>query len=158
MRGPYRDGGFTENDVAATAMAMLAFLGDGHTHKSGEYKDVVERAIKYLVSKQDRSGFFARGARSHEQMYAQGQATIAICELYGITKDSWLRPRAQLAVDFAEDAQSPEGGWRYQVRMDSDTSVTGWYVMALESARSACLLYTSPSPRDQRGSRMPSSA
>lgn len=139
MRGPYRDGGFTENDVAATAMAMLAFLGDGHTHKSGEYKDVVERAIKYLVSKQDRSGFFARGARSHEQMYAQGQATIAICELYGITKDSWLRPRAQLAVDFAEDAQSPEGGWRYQVRMDSDTSVTGWYVMALESARSAGL-------------------
>ena len=33
--------------------------------------------------------------------------------------------------------------------------------VALESARAAflrCLLYTSPSPRDQRGSRMPSSA
>ena len=27
-----------------------------------------------------------------------------------------------------------------------------------ELQRSACLLYTSPSPRDQRGSRMPSSA
>ena len=27
-----------------------------------------------------------------------------------------------------------------------------------EEALSACLLYTSPSPRDQRGSRMPSSA
>ena len=28
----------------------------------------------------------------------------------------------------------------------------------VESAPKACLLYTSPSPRDQRGSRMPSSA
>ena len=27
-----------------------------------------------------------------------------------------------------------------------------------DSLRSVCLLYTSPSPRDQRGSRMPSSA
>ena len=35
-------------------------------------------------------------------------------------------------------------------------------IEALETARpaplSTCLLYTSPSPRDQRGSRMPSSA
>ena len=28
----------------------------------------------------------------------------------------------------------------------------------LETMYNACLLYTSPSPRDQRGSRMPSSA
>ena len=29
---------------------------------------------------------------------------------------------------------------------------------AAKGLRSGCLLYTSPSPRDQRGSRMPSSA
>ena len=29
---------------------------------------------------------------------------------------------------------------------------------AVEAAANTCLLYTSPSPRDQRGSRMPSSA
>ena len=29
---------------------------------------------------------------------------------------------------------------------------------SMEAAHAACLLYTSPSPRDQRGSRMPSSA
>ena len=28
----------------------------------------------------------------------------------------------------------------------------------IEALKRACLLYTSPSPRDQRGSRMPSSA
>ena len=30
--------------------------------------------------------------------------------------------------------------------------------LSLDPATSSCLLYTSPSPRDQRGSRMPSSA
>ena len=120
-------------------MALLAFLGDGHTHKSGEYAEVVEKGMKYLVRKQNRNGFFASDARGHEKMYAQAQATIAICELYGMTKDSWLRQPAQLAIDFAHDSQSNEGGWRYEPKFDSDTSVTGWYVMALQSGRSAGL-------------------
>lgn len=139
MQGPYRDGGHSENETAATAMALLAFLGDGHTHRGGEYGDVVDKGIKFLIKQQDRSGFFARDARDHERMYAQAQATIAICELYGMTKDSWLRPYAQSAIDFAQKAQSPEGGWRYQPQQDSDTSMTGWFVMALESGRSAGL-------------------
>ncbi|MDB4664429.1 terpene cyclase/mutase family protein [bacterium] len=139
MRGPFNDRGFTENKAAATAMALLAFLGDGHTHKKGDYQEVVERGIKWLVSQQDREGFFANDSRSHEQMYAQAQATIAICELYGMSGDSWLRPHAQRAIDFAEKAQSDAGGWRYERNFDSDTSMTGWYVMALESGRSAKL-------------------
>ncbi len=139
MRGPYRDGGTSEIKSAATAMALLAFLGDGHTHLSGEYAEVVEKGMKFLVSQQDREGFFAGDARRHEKMYAQAQATIAICELYGMTKDSWLRPRAQLALDFAAYAQSAEGGWRYDPKDGSDTSVTGWFVMAIKSGQSAGL-------------------
>ena len=43
------------------------------------------------------------------------------------------------------------------------TSTTGYYQLYANTASlvddlMACLLYTSPSPRDQRGSRMPSSA
>ncbi len=139
MRGPFSDGAFTENQPAATAMALLAFLGDGHTHKKGDYQEVVERGMKWLVKQQSREGFFADSARSHQKMYAQAQATIAICELYGMTGDSWLRPHAQQAIDFAEKAQSDAGGWRYEPNFDSDTSMTGWYVMALESGRSAKL-------------------
>ena len=40
---------------------------------------------------------------------------------------------------------------------DLDTEVTD-RVLYKGSIFKACLLYTSPSPRDQRGSRMPSSA
>lgn len=139
MRGPYGDPGTSENHTAATAMAMLAFMGAGNTHQSGDYAKELERAVKWLVGEQDRSGFMAKDARDHERMYAQAQATIALCELYAMTGDSWLRPRAQLALDFGCESQSPEGGWRYQPRFDSDTSVTGWFVMALKSGVSAGL-------------------
>lgn len=139
MRGPFNDGGLAENEAAATAMALLAFLGDGHTHQQGDYQEVVRQGMTYLVKLQDRTGFFARSARGHEKLYAQAQATIAICELYGMTKDSWLRDRAQAAIDYAENAQASLGGWRYEPGFDSDTSVTGWFVMALASGRSAGL-------------------
>ena len=46
-----------------------------------------------------------------------------------------------------------------------DINVTAFYtrlsdaiIRSLSSLPNGCLLYTSPSPRDQRGSRMPSSA
>ena len=139
LRGPYRDGSYVENSSGATAMALLAFLGDGHTHKDGEYAEVVEKGFKYLIRQQDRTGFFARKARSYQRMYAQAQATIAVCELYGMTKDSWVRQPAELAIEFAVKAQSSSGGWRYEPRRDSDTSMTGWYVMALKSGESSGL-------------------
>jgi hypothetical protein len=73
-------------------------------------------------------------------LYAQAQATIAICELYGMTKDEKFKRPAQLALQYAHKAQSPElGGWRYQPREDSDLSVTGWFVMAFQSGRMAGL-------------------
>lgn len=139
LRGPYRNGSLTENRTAATAMAMLAFMGAGNTHWSGEYKNEMQHAVRWLVQQQDQQGFIASDASFHEAMYAQAQATIALCELYAMTGDSWLRPKAQLACDWAVKAQSPNGGWRYLPRSDSDTSVTGWFVMGLKSGEAAGL-------------------
>ncbi len=138
-RGPYADGGVAENRTAATAMALLAFLGDGNTHLKGPYAANVDKGIKYLVKQQSRSGFMAKDARGHEQAYAQAQATIVLCELYGMSKDSWLREKAQVAIEYAQEAQSEQGGWRYYPKSDSDTSITGWFVLALESGSSAGL-------------------
>ena len=137
MRGPYSDGAFGENNCAATAMALLALMGDGNTHHEGPYAKNVEKGVQYLMKLQNRSGFMAARSRGHEKTYAQAQATIALCELYAMTKDSALRARAQAAVDYAQESQGREGGWRYYPKGDSDTSVTGWYVMALQSAISA---------------------
>lgn len=61
--------------------------------------------------------------------------TMAICELYGMTRDRKLRKPALQTIEYCIAAQSPEGGWRYIPRNDSDTSVTGWFVMGLQSAK-----------------------
>ncbi|QEF99234.1 hypothetical protein Mal15_32960 [Stieleria maiorica] len=139
LRGPYSDGARTENKVSATAMAMIAMMGAGSTHEKGPYRKELMRAVRWLVKQQDRQGFMAVRAAPHEKMYAQAQAMIALCELYAMSRDTWLLTYAQRSCDFAVQAQSSQGGWRYQPRFDSDTSVTGWFVMGLKSGEAAGL-------------------
>ena len=137
LRGPYSDGAQARNPSSATAMALLAFLGAGHTTKSGTYRSVVNRGSRALVKMQNSEGDFFDGNIEHHRLYSQGQAMIAICELYGMTKDSQFRTAAERAVSYAVKTQDKLGGWRYQPGFDSDTSVTGWFMMGLQSARMA---------------------
>jgi hypothetical protein len=124
------------NDIAATAFGLLPLLGAGETHKNPKclYRTNVDRALKFLMSKQSPEGAFGGG------MYAHGLATIAICEAYGMTADPALKRSAQRAIDFIRFAQSDSGGWRYEPRQGGDTSVAGWQVMALKSGQMAGLL------------------
>jgi hypothetical protein len=137
LTGPYQHGGIQENKVAATAMALIAFAGAGHTHRAGDFQLNVEKGLKYLLKLQDSEGFFCRDAPDRHQMYSQAQATIVLGELLGMTADDTLRKPLRFAIEFAEQSQGREGGWRYIPREDSDTSVTGWYVMALMSGQMA---------------------
>ncbi|MEX2139724.1 MAG: prenyltransferase/squalene oxidase repeat-containing protein [Pirellulales bacterium] len=137
LMGPYEHGGVSENTVAATAMALLAFQGAGHTHQTGEYQPVVEKAWKYLLRQQNGEGLFTTQSIPNAHFfYTHGQATIAVCEIYGMTKDSRFRPAAERAIQYCIRSQFPDGGWRYAVpRKEADTSVTGWIVMGLQSAK-----------------------
>ncbi len=135
----YNDGAVNEDRTAATAMALNAFLGAGHTHKEGEYKDRVDRGLKFLLKRQDKEGFFANNEPSHNRMYSQAIATITVCEAYGMTHDSNLKVPASKALKFAEWSQGRQKGWRYEPREDSDLSVTGWYMMALMTGKMAGL-------------------
>ena len=161
LDGPYEDASVTRNDLAATSMALLAFQGAGFTPNSTrtmitdsggdkrevDYRRLMQRGWKKMLEWQDEDGAFWKKGRvnhPHHKLYSQAQATIAICELYGMTKDEKYRRPAQLAVNYAcdiqdEDGVPPDGGWRYDPGRDSDTSVTGWFVMALQSARMAGL-------------------
>lgn len=146
MRGPFVDGSRSENQLAATAMAMLAFLGDGHTHlKDGPYKRTVARGMRALIKGQGEDGAFSSSlAPSSHLLYTHAQCTIVMCELYAITEDSMVREVARRAVEYCVKTQSPQGGWRYVPYQDSDMSVSGWFVMALESARMAKLDVPTP--------------
>ena len=141
LAGPYADGSHQENEVSATAMALLAFLGDGQTHLGDHpYRKNVQRGVKALLKFQKPSGEFSSDQmQNSHRLYTHAQCTIAICELYGMTQDSFLREAAERAVQYCVEIQSPQGGWRYFPGEGSDLSVTGWFVMALQSARMAKL-------------------
>jgi len=140
LMGPFSSGvgEQDENRVAATAMALLAFQGHNETPTRGKYKTNVKKGWDWLLKQQDQKtgSFYSgdEGAMNH-RFYTQGQCAIAICELYAMTKDAKYREPAQLAIKYLLDTQSPQGGWKYSANADSDTSVTGWIVMALQSAR-----------------------
>jgi hypothetical protein len=140
-QGPGRDPGqgSAEHDVGVSSLALLAFLGRGNTHRFGPFKESVRRGLRFLRDTQapDGSiGFRGRGPT----IYDHALATMAVCEAYAITRDPDLRGPAQRAVDFSLSAQNPGLGWRYGVRPgDNDTSVTGWFVLALKAARTGGL-------------------
>ncbi len=129
-----------ENYVAATAMALIAFQGFGHTHATGRFAPNVNLGINYLLSQQDREGCFCPSIPPSEKNYAHAQATMAICELYGMTGDNRFKDGAQRALNYLVAVQDVDlGGWRYQAKFDADTSVTGWAFMALQSGKMANL-------------------
>ncbi len=123
------------SDTAATGLALLPFLGIGETHKKqdGQYREVVENGLAWLVRNQRGNGDL-RG-QGQGRMYAHGQAAIALCEAYAMTRDEDLRGPAQAAIDFIVKAQHGAGGWRYEPRQAGDVSVVGWQYMALRSAQ-----------------------
>ena len=67
----------------------------------------------------------------------------------GVTKWAWVGHGSSLSLTRAVEPPKKNSD---KVRVIVSRSHPG------EVAKVACLLYTSPSPRDQRGSRMPSSA
>ena len=140
LQGPYADGGSQENRLAATAMALLAYQGAGNTLRDGPHRKAVARGWRGLLAKQTPEGNFDTGLiPSHHQLYSHAQATIAICEIYGMTKDDFLARPAARALAYALAAQGPNGGWRYEPGTSGDMSVTGWYLMALKTAEMAGL-------------------
>jgi hypothetical protein len=138
LTGPYDDGGSQENQLAATAMALLAFQGAGNTRTEGPHKDVVARVWKSLLKAQKEDGSFDVGnLPMQHSLYSHAMATIALCELYGMSQDPGLAEPAARAVAYCIAAQGPDGGWRYEPGRPGDMSVTGWQMMALKTAEMA---------------------
>ncbi|MBT7727308.1 MAG: hypothetical protein HN703_00290 [Planctomycetaceae bacterium] len=155
LRGPYPNGGSEENRVAATAMALLALQGAGHTTKTGEHQEAVINGWRSILKTQTEAGNFAPASDGHTssagRMYGHGQVTIALCELYGLTRDLKIKQAAQNALRYALAAQLPDGGWRYHLpekdengfleswKNRGDLSMTGWFLLALKTAEMAGL-------------------
>jgi len=140
-----------KTDTAVSAFALLTFLGAGHTERAGEYKDNVRRAVAWLKSKQSADGCIwdttDDGAHHRRVGYPCAIATLALAEAAGMANVPETRAAAQKAIDYCTQIHQSgaggsgyeKGGWRYAAKEPGDLSVTGWFIMALKSAKVAGL-------------------
>ncbi len=141
--------GFPEHDVGVTGLAVLAFAGWGETHQDGidpRHVAAVRRAVRFLKRSQVRSDDPNEDGRigpgDHEQwIYDHAIATMALAELLVMSNDVLgLQRPVEEAVELCLHAQNHGFGWKYGIKPGrNDTSVTGWMVLALKTARNARL-------------------
>ncbi len=136
---PGDGGGAAVHDVGATALALLAFLGDGSSMRSGPYKKSVQRGVLWLREQQQENGFIGSNASS-SAIYDHAIATYAMVEAFGLSKYKRLKTNAQRSIDYLEYHRNPNALWRYQPQDgDNDMSVSSWCLMAYASAESCAL-------------------
>jgi len=136
-----------KTDTACTGLALLAFLGAGHTEKIGQFRENVKRAVAWLKSKQNADGlvFDSTDAGAHRGIgYPHAICGMALAEAAGMARIPDTVAAAQKAIDYSiQKHQNGEGyerrGFRYNPKQDGDLSVTGWYIMQLKSAKIAGL-------------------
>jgi hypothetical protein len=141
--GAFGDGRFGKN-VAVSALAGIALMGDGNLPGRGPYGEAVAKCTQYILANCTESGLVA-GDAANGPMYGHGFATLYLGEVYGMTAgggDTALSARLHealvKAVRLIEQTQNEQGGWRYNpVPYDADVSVTIAQIMALRSARNA---------------------
>ncbi len=124
-------------DMAATGLAALAFLGAGYTAKNGKYKDNVRRALNWMIKNQADDGCLGRGYGRMGYSHAIGG--LALAEAFGMDRDPYVGKAGQKAVDYSLEHQHPYSGWRYEKKQSPDSSVSGWFVMQMKSAKIAGL-------------------
>lgn len=140
-------------EAAQTGLALLAFQAGGHYYFNGNtHSSNVRQGLDWLVEHQRPDGGLIGshspddGARFHQYyMYEHGIAAFALGEACAVARASGQTPdpryfqALQRAMRFIEEMQHDDGGWRYTPdrRKPSDTSVTGWQVLAIKTAQQA---------------------
>ncbi|KAF0243564.1 MAG: hypothetical protein FD180_3259 [Planctomycetota bacterium] len=132
----------------ATAIALLAYLGDGITHLSkGAYRDsvsgrtigrgqVAKNAIKWLISNCPAAGRQPTGW-SHQD---HALATLALAEAYAMTQSALFRDFAQNLVNSLLARYAWGIRWRNESgAAERDSDATAWALLAIGIAREAKL-------------------
>ena len=128
--------------VPITSLALMAFMAKAQFPGSGPHGDELDRAKDFLLNyAKSRTDGYLGGS-----MYEHGLATLALSELWGMTRDKEdddvIQKALEKAVDVIIRSQNPGGGWRYQPQADGgeDTSCTMTVFHCLASARQAGIM------------------
>ncbi|MGD9632724.1 MAG: hypothetical protein AB7G28_24080 [Pirellulales bacterium] len=136
--GQDRGGAGADADSGITALALLAFMGAGHSHTAGDYQTTVAKGLEFIMRGQAGDGHLAANTSLYARMYCHSMASFALAEALAMTGDQRLEPAVRRAVEYSVRAQHPStGGWRYRPGDLGDTSQLGWQLMSLLSAERA---------------------
>lgn len=131
-----QDGSWGTNDKEAMAgLGVLTFLAHGETVSSEKYGQTVERAIRYLVARQNEQGAFDK-LDTTAGTYSQAVCVYAISEAYGMTRIPSLKSVMEKGVQVLIDGQQSKGGYDYKFAKGArrDTSLAGWCCQAMKAA------------------------
>ena len=129
------------HDPALTALALLAFLGAGHTENSGEHQQTVRNAVRWIRESQKENGSYADGWG-----YNHAICGLAMAEAAGTRCDPKTVESAQKAVFYSAYIHQIRNGdrlngWRYAPNAPiGSISVSSWFVMQLFAASYANLV------------------
>jgi len=140
--GSWDSDGKGARSVAITSLSLMAFMSKAQFPGSGPYGKQLDRAKSWLLrkAKEGADGYLGT------VMYEHGLATLALSEMWGMTRDKTdddaIQKALEAAVDVIVRSQNVGGGWRYQPQMNAgqDTSVTAMVFVALASARQAGIM------------------
>ena len=125
----------THDKEAMTGLGILTFLAHGETTASEKYGPTVERAIRFLVARQNEKGEFCK-TDTTAGTYSQAICVYAISEAYGMTRIPSLKGAMEKGVQVLIDGQQSKGGYDYKFAKGDrrDTSLGGWCCQAMKAA------------------------
>ena len=137
--GSWSSDGKGGHSVAYTSLALMAFMSKAHFPGFEPHGEQLDRAMKWLLkeAKKRPDGYIGT------VMYEHGFATLALSEMWGMTRDTddddAIKEALEKAVTVILRSQNPSGGWRYQPQDTGgqDTSCTMTVFHALASAHQA---------------------
>ncbi|MGI9429613.1 MAG: prenyltransferase/squalene oxidase repeat-containing protein [Bythopirellula sp.] len=165
-----RDGSFptvVQGQPGVTGLVVMAFAAHGHTPGQGPYGDMLDNAIRYIVSRQKPNGLIAQVAPIGTKIsrnvsrtvggtatYNHGIASLALSEVYASsheTSEVEIRETIEHSIKATLEMQGwpkvrevDRGGWRYLDLLprdgepvDSNLSNTVWQMLFLRSAKNA---------------------
>ncbi len=124
-------------DIGLTALALLAFLGDGNTASSGPHQKTVARGLDWLIGQQNVKSGLIGTKSAHDYIYGHAIATLALADAWQMTRRGRkLEAAVQIAAENLLRHRNPYAAWRYMPRDgDNDASVTAWCLLALETCK-----------------------
>jgi hypothetical protein len=120
--------------LAATGLAVLAFLDFRDQDVKRLFEPTLARGIAWIVAQQDADGSFKGAGRAY---YPAPIGLMALGQAAASTRDPKLKDAVARGIAFYAKHHGPNGGYWYALDRDGDLSVTGWYVQAVEAAANA---------------------